>query len=483
MELDDFLQELHFAPHKDNLPNWEVNWDDAPLPFKLYRRLPTFELSHEVPFTIPGPDTNFAQPKLSDIGHFLWYTFGLSQLSHFIEVGLLPEEEAKVSTAYRRFVPSGGGLYPSELYMYLKIEELPSGIYHYDVAHHRLVLLREGEADEYLGEAVAHYCELSTCFATVFISTLFWKNFFKYHNFSYRLQGLDAGAVIGQLRAVADRFGFAVEVCFQFLDRAVNHLLGLNAQEESVYAVIPLWLESGNTQVETSALRERTQSATELCKWIPEIQTEYHIGSRTVKEYPMLVKLNEASFRETARSLRSSTSHEIPLLPVGKGNQTVTLPNVQGLSYDLLSVCQNRHSPGMNFIHSNMNQRQLASLLYETTSAALHKNERYGKYGENDACVSLYVSLHGIDGIPDGAYQYDSARHQLRLIRSGDQRGTLQSGMSMNTVGMFHVPNCVHLAGARNPKKTHSGTGGIASSICRPESCFNIYCCLLPRWA
>jgi hypothetical protein len=37
---------------------------------------------------------------------------------------------------YRRFVPSGEALYPSELYIYLKTEDLPSGVYHYDVAHH-----------------------------------------------------------------------------------------------------------------------------------------------------------------------------------------------------------------------------------------------------------------------------------------------------------------------------------------------------------
>ena len=72
---------------------------------------------------------------------------------------------------------------------------------------------------------------------------MFWKNFFKYNNFSYRLQGLDAGVLIGQLLEVAKRFGFETGVYFQFLDRAVNHFLGLSEKEESVYAVIPLSVE------------------------------------------------------------------------------------------------------------------------------------------------------------------------------------------------------------------------------------------------
>ena len=127
----------------------------------------------------------------------------------------------------RRFVPSGGALYPNELYVYLKIEDLPAGVYHYDVAHHRLVLLREGNFDSYIARALGNRCDISACFGTVFVSTMFWKNFFKYNNFAYRLQGLDAGVLIGQLLEVAKRFGFASGVYFQFLDRAINHLLGL----------------------------------------------------------------------------------------------------------------------------------------------------------------------------------------------------------------------------------------------------------------
>ena len=126
--------------------------------------------------------------------------------------------------SYRRFAPSGGALYPNELYVYLKIEDLPAGVYHYDVAHHRLVLLREGNFDSYIARALGNRCDISACFGTVFVSTMFWKNFFKYNNFSYRLQGLDAGVLIGQLLEVAKRFGFASGVYFQFLDRAINHL-------------------------------------------------------------------------------------------------------------------------------------------------------------------------------------------------------------------------------------------------------------------
>ena len=120
-----------------------------------------------------------------------------------------------------------------------------------------LLLLREGNFDDYLSRSLANSLPISDCFCTVFVSTVFWKNFYKYNNFSYRLQGLDAGVVIGQSLEVANRMGFSTRVCYQFLDRSINHLLGLSEQEESVYAVIPLSMKPSITCVDNESKKRR----------------------------------------------------------------------------------------------------------------------------------------------------------------------------------------------------------------------------------
>ena len=51
------------------------------------------------------------------------------------------EKKASFTQSLRRFVPSGGALYPNELYVYVKLDDIPNGIYHYDVAHHRLIIV------------------------------------------------------------------------------------------------------------------------------------------------------------------------------------------------------------------------------------------------------------------------------------------------------------------------------------------------------
>ncbi|TFE28651.1 SagB family peptide dehydrogenase [Cohnella luojiensis] len=447
MSLEAFLHNLHFDTGKIRPLDWKVDWDDAPLPYKLYRGLPVFPFSPEVPLTLEERKAP-AKPGLREIGHFLWYVYGLTQLCQSIY--------SLDSTLFRRFVPSGGGLYPNELYVYLKMEDLPAGMYHYDVAHHRLVLLREGLFDSYLVQALGNRCDVSACFGTVFVSTMFWKNFFKYNNFAYRLQGLDAGVLIGQLLEVSKRFGFSSGVYFQFLDRAVNHLIGLSEQEESVYAVIPLSVEPEITWFDNGNKRDGNVSASELCRELTEIQHQHHVRSQRVMEYPMLIKMNEESMLETTRTFREMEKEKI----VHSEEQAVALPDVNRLSYDLTSVSRKRYSPGMDFILRKINQLQLAALLQEATASFSYRNDLDGDNVNSESRVSLNACLYGIEGIPDGAYQYDSAAHALRLIRLGDHRFWLQQGMSMYDVNLFQVPICLHVEGYRDHFKTALGYRG-----------------------
>ncbi|GAA0337402.1 SagB family peptide dehydrogenase [Bacillus carboniphilus] len=438
MELETFLHNLHFDIDKVSPPDWEVNWEDAPLPYKLYRGLPVFPLSLEVPLTLEECDVP-KQPTLQRISHFLWYTFGQTQIS---QSPSSPNQESELIQSYRRYAPSGGALYPSELYVYLKLEELPVGVYHYDVAHHRLVCLREGNFDSYIARALGHRCDLSACFGTVFVSTMFWKNFFKYNNFSYRLQGLDTGVVTGQLLEVAKRFGFDSSVYFQYLDRAVNHLLGLNDEEESVYAVIPLTVEP----MIWSMGRKGVISDTELCHELEPIQNHHYVQSQRTKPFPMIKKMNEASMLKSTQSFGHIKARE----SVNGESRVVPLPRMERLSYDLASVCKKRFSPDMDFRIGKVSKEQLATLLQEATSANLYRNDLDEANQKQESRVSLYVCLNNVEGIPDGAYHYDSAAHALREIELGDHRLLLQAGLSAENVNLYQVPFCFHVIGDKN---------------------------------
>lgn len=452
MELDTFLYNLHFDTDKLLPPNWQPDWEDAPLPYKLYRGLPEIPLTADVPLTLNGRAAN-SIPSLEKLGHYLWYVYGLTRFTEtaFIE-GTEEKADVRYDQLFRRFVPSGGALYPNELYVYLKLEEVPEGVYHYDVAHHRLIALREGNYDSYLSRSLGNRYDLSDCFCTVFVSTVFWKNFFKYNNFSYRLQGLDAGVLIGQSLEVADRMGFRARVCYQFLDRSINHLLGLSEQDESVYAVIPMSIDNVNQYN-----LEKNISATELSQEVSLLKHVSYNRSKRVTDYPLLKEINEAALLETTQSF-VNIKKENPLNNA-LGTGLIMLPFTEALSYDLASICRERHSPDIDFMIGKVSQTKVSTLLRETFSFSYQKDL-------NDTHVNVETSLHvygtfyNVEGVPDGAYAYDKSAHALRRISTGDFREYMQNGLSAHTVNLFQVPLCLHIVGDKDHLKKELGYRG-----------------------
>ncbi|PFE03363.1 NADH oxidase [Bacillus cereus] len=450
MQLETFLHHLHFSIDEVMPEDKDINWADAPLPYKLYRNLPVIPLSLEVPLTLRDQKLS-NEPTIEQIGHCLWYTFGLTQFCQ-PSLGL---EEQSTTNIYRRFIPSGGALYPNELYLYLKTIHYPHGIYHYDVAHHRLVLLREGNFDSYLTEALGNRCNLSSCFGTAFVSTMFWKNFFKYNNFSYRLQGLDTGVLVGQLLEVSKQFGYTSGVYFQFLDRAINHLLGLCEQEESVYAVIPLstqpteeWFYQSNTSTNFTS--------DELLQQLPVLEHEHFVRSKNFTDYSLITRMNAASMLDSTDLFRTITEETI----VPHYTQTLKLPMVEPLSYDFATVCQKRYSPDIDFVLRKISATQLATLLHEATLSFPYQNDLDGEHIKTKSRLSLYGCFYNVEGVPNGAYSYDSNAHALEQIQAGDLRHPLQSGMTMDNVNLFQVPLCLHVIGTKDYLKNDLGYRG-----------------------
>lgn len=446
MSLDTFLHNLHVSLDQTKPMDFEVDWGDAPLTYKLYRGLPVLPLSAEIPLALEGMRAA-SEPDLHDIGHFLWYVFGLAQFGQSpLDLSAMGQGVAPLQS-YRRFVPSGGALYPSECYIYMKTAGISEGIYHYDVAHHRLVLVREGHFDSYLARALGNRCDMPACFGAVFVTTMFWKNFFKYHNFAYRLQGLDAGVLMGQALEVAKRFGYESGVYFQFLDRALNHLLGLSEREESVYAVMPLSVKPVSTWFGKGADADGKITDADLCRELVELRHDHYVRSRKVLEYPMLIQINEASRLESSRSFRQIRGETKAAHEEGR---VVELPHVKRMTYDLASASRKRYSPERDFVMGKVSLEQLAVLLKEATSSFRYQNDLDEDQESPESRVSLYGCMYNVEDTPAGAYYYDSDAHVLRQVRSGDQRFILQQAMSLDNVNLFQVPLCMHVAGEKN---------------------------------
>ena len=322
-----------------------------------------------------------------------------------------------VGQSFRRFVPSGGALYPNELYVYMKLSEIPEGIYHFSAAHHSLVLLQEGNYDSYLSRSLGSNVDISGCFATVFVSTVFWKNFYKYHNFSYRLQGLDAGVVLGQALEAAERMGITTRVCYQFLDRPLHHLLGVSEQNESVYAVIPM-----STQPEICMYdNDVSISSDSLCEELPKLEPAVYQRSKKIIDYPMLKKVNEAALFESPNSFVKLKKGNTGILP--RNMETIFLPFTEPLKYDFASVCRERHSPDLDFRLGKITLNEVSILLKEVFSFSYHHDLTDADAdGKIEQRVTFLWVFFACKRKSDVSYAYEKNAHALRRKSSGDYR-------------------------------------------------------------
>jgi SagB-type dehydrogenase family enzyme len=114
----------------------------------------------------------------------------------------------------------------------------------------------------------------------------------------------------------------------------------------------------------------------------------------------------------------------------------------------------------MDFIMGKVSQFELGNLLHETTESFLYRNDLVAADQRHEQRVSLNVCLYNVEGIPNGAYHYDSTAHALHQVHLGDHRLLLQSGMSLNNVNLLQVPLCIHVTGVKDYYKTTLGYRG-----------------------
>jgi SagB-type dehydrogenase family enzyme len=138
-----------------------------------------------------------------------------------------------------RTAPSGGALYPVELFAALP--EGPAGparLTHYDPLEDRLAILKAGAAAEGLADLFA-YPRLAAPAAGVFLFVgVFARSTFKYGERGYRFTLLEAGHMAQSLLLAAAALGLAAAPLGGFFDRDLDAWLGLDGSGAGVlYAV------------------------------------------------------------------------------------------------------------------------------------------------------------------------------------------------------------------------------------------------------
>jgi len=146
---------------------------------------------------------------------------------------------ARAGSHLLRTAPSAGALYPFETYLYVdRVEDIPQGLYHLNVADFVLERLKDGNYNRditaaCLGQPVVRRA------AVVFIWTaMMLRCMVKYRNRAVRYIPMDLGHACQNVQLAATAMGLGSCPIGALFDDDINELLGVDGEEETVLYLI-----------------------------------------------------------------------------------------------------------------------------------------------------------------------------------------------------------------------------------------------------
>ncbi len=397
-----YHERTKYDPDTIQSKNHPLDWSREPVPFKEYKIGIPFELRSYLetrPENITDPDEQFWYR----LARFFFFSYGIT--------GVLPTE---TTPHYFRTVPSAGGLYPAELYLISRgTQHLPAGLYNYQTRQHSLMHYWENDVWDALRDACFWHPALDGTQLAVVVTTVFERSAWRYQDRAYRRVLLDSGHLLGNLELAGSLQDFRPHLITGFADRAMNDLLYLDDQQESVIAVLPLadlkhfnqHLSLYQTSIASETKRSYPQripdgqlldqlhQATQIAVSDRKIVWDYpdHIPERPDKyNFPFCLKVETRSK---------------PIL----WNQDLT-----GLEETLIKRRSTR-----SFNGGELTLNELKALL-DFTYHPEHYIEQHLDHNPDYCDVNLvetFIVVSGVQGLEDGCYYYAPHLQELRQIR------------------------------------------------------------------
>lgn len=183
-----------------------LDWDQQPNPFRRFKDAPLTEL----PLLVGPSAPKFPMLDIHAVAALLELSLGLSAWKEFG-----PDRWAL------RCNPSSGNLHPTEGYVIANaIDGLDDGVYHYAPHEHALELRGRIASDEETKLQLL-----------IGLSSIYWREAWKYGERAFRYVQLDIGHAIGALMYAARTLGLHVRLLPES-DASISQLLGLDRKAD-----------------------------------------------------------------------------------------------------------------------------------------------------------------------------------------------------------------------------------------------------------
>jgi SagB-type dehydrogenase family enzyme len=199
-----------------------MDWANQPNPFRFFEGAERLPLPLKQQSDNPSYDTLFGPRRLES------KRFDIPSLAGFLELslGLSAWKQYGASEWSLRMNPSSGNLHPTECYLLLpETKGLPSCIAHYNPFLHSLEIRRE--FDEETSKALGALNGFG-----LILSSIFWREAWKYGERAFRYTQHDIGHALGALRFSATLQGWRMALRSEPASALLDRLLGFEEERQ-----------------------------------------------------------------------------------------------------------------------------------------------------------------------------------------------------------------------------------------------------------
>ncbi len=405
-----------------------LDWDDQPDSFRRFKGCDVFPLPE------PGRDLGVlwsdldrrdgvarAALTLDNVGLLLELAFGLSAWK---EYG--PDRWAL------RCNPSSGNLHPSEAYLINTVQSLlPQGVYHY-VSY-----------DHHLEQRCAFNSEALQDTLLLGLSSVHWREAWKYGERAFRYCQLDAGHAVAALSYAAALLGWRIELLGHYTDTEIAGVLGTDRSAEFV--------------------DKETETADWLCRIHYKEADSNPLGERAA----LLQTIESAVWQGKAQSLGAYHMYHWPVIEEVSSAARNDSGEVSSYAKDgVINVPSNCRIPATQLIrqrrsaqHFNGRSDMISpDSLLRMLDAAMPADKPPFDCWNWAPAVHLCLFVHKVEGLVPGIYAFPRSGQGLACLKN-----TLTATFKWQPQERFPGLYLLHEADVRKPAKTLSCHQAIAS--------------------
>jgi SagB-type dehydrogenase family enzyme len=405
-----------------------LDWNNKPLPFKIYSSLSSISLPKDFPQPTEGALTCIGKTKttrgktvleINNVAEILFFAAGITRVL-----------KLDYGTYYMRAASATGALYPIELYVICQdIPGLKAGVYHFCPGDFTLTELRSGDYLANLAEAADDNDNILHSPVTLAFTSMAWRNAWKYQSRSYRHWFWDSGVIAANFLATCYSMGLSAQLIMGFVDDLVNRLLRIDDKQEAAIVLAPM---TNNSSIASVPLIKQTEDLS-IPKTMPL--------SREQVDYPEIWKLHKASYLYTKEEVKkwiTAATHFKQTPP----KNTAEILHLKPLEFETSPI--NEPSLGetillrgssRKFSRQSISFTQLSNILYYSTRGVqLDFLEGKSHDDNNKSTIDIYFIANDVEGLDVGAYFFDRYNNSLGLVKSTvsrDVSGYLCLGQSL----------------------------------------------------